>query len=107
MEYVSGGNLMFHLQKAGKFDENRVKFYAAELTLALEFLHRNCILYRDLKLEMFCWIVKVIAKLLISARAKRGISTVLAPDLSVVHPSIWHPKCLSIIIMEYQLIGGL
>ncbi len=51
MEYCNGGNLMFHFQNAGKFDENLVRFYAAELTLGLEFLHQNGIVYRDLKLE--------------------------------------------------------
>jgi len=47
MEYVSGGDLMFQIQGARKFDESRARFYSAEVALALMFLHRNGIIYRS------------------------------------------------------------
>lgn len=50
-DYMSGGELFWHLQKEGRFTEDRAKFYIAELVLALEHLHDNDIVYRDLKPE--------------------------------------------------------
>jgi len=46
MEYESGGNMAEELERVQVFSEERSQFYAAELTLALEFLHRYGILHR-------------------------------------------------------------
>lgn len=50
-DFMSGGELFWHLQKEGRFSEDRAKFYIAELVMALEYLHDNDIVYRDLKPE--------------------------------------------------------
>ncbi|OJK02903.1 hypothetical protein ASPACDRAFT_50368 [Aspergillus aculeatus ATCC 16872] len=50
-DYMSGGELFWHLQKEGRFQEARAKFYIAELILALQHLHDHDIVYRDLKPE--------------------------------------------------------
>lgn len=50
-DYMSGGELFWHLQKEGRFHEARAKFYIAELILALQHLHEHDIVYRDLKPE--------------------------------------------------------
>ncbi|KAF7443503.1 Serine/threonine-protein kinase SCH9 [Pyrenophora tritici-repentis] len=50
-DYMSGGELFWHLQREGRFQEARAKFYIAELILALQHLHEHNIVYRDLKPE--------------------------------------------------------
>jgi serine/threonine protein kinase len=43
--------LFFHLEKKRRFTESELLFYAAEIVLALGYLHMNHIIYRDLKPE--------------------------------------------------------
>lgn len=43
---VNGGELFYHLQREGKFDQDRSRFYAAELLVALEHLHGFNVVYR-------------------------------------------------------------
>ncbi|KAG8632121.1 hypothetical protein KVT40_001261 [Elsinoe batatas] len=50
-DYMSGGELFWHLQREGRFYEERAKFYIAELILAFRHLHQHDIVYRDLKPE--------------------------------------------------------
>lgn len=50
-DYYNGGSLFYHLRKSRAFTEDRAKFYAAELLSALDHLHQQHIIYRDLKLE--------------------------------------------------------
>lgn len=51
MDFIEGGELFSLLRKSQRFPNPVAKFYAAEVTLAIEYLHAQNIIYRDLKPE--------------------------------------------------------
>uniref|UniRef100_A0A8C2WTS0 non-specific serine/threonine protein kinase n=1 Tax=Cyclopterus lumpus TaxID=8103 RepID=A0A8C2WTS0_CYCLU len=53
LDFLRGGDLFSRLSKEVMFTEEDVKFYLAELALALDHLHSLGIIYRDLKPEKY------------------------------------------------------
>eukprot|EP00758_Cryptobia_borreli_P003688 Tbor_TRINITY_DN3916_c0_g1::TRINITY_DN3916_c0_g1_i1::g.757::m.757/K13303/SGK2; serum/glucocorticoid-regulated kinase 2 len=51
LDFLSGGELFFHLSEVGTFDVQRAKFYAAQIGHAIGHLNSLDIIYRDLKPE--------------------------------------------------------
>ena len=49
MEFLNGGDLMQHLDASGKFDEERSRFYAAEMLCGLQYLHGRGVIYRSVR----------------------------------------------------------
>lgn len=51
LDFIPGGNLFENLYAVKRFDEDVVKFIAAQLVLAFGCLHDNKVVHRDLKPE--------------------------------------------------------
>ncbi|KAI8090676.1 kinase-like domain-containing protein [Thamnidium elegans] len=51
MDYVPGGELFSVLRRSKRFPDHVAKFYAAEVILAIEYMHSKNVIYRDLKPE--------------------------------------------------------
>lgn len=49
MEYMIGGDLKSLIAAYGYFCESAAQFYCAEITMALEYLHKHGIIHRDIK----------------------------------------------------------
>ncbi|KAH1016004.1 hypothetical protein HUJ04_007298 [Dendroctonus ponderosae] len=49
LDLMNGGDLHYHLSQHGVFAEQEMRFYASEVILGLEHMHRRYIVYRDLK----------------------------------------------------------
>ena len=52
-EFMHGGELNYHIykEKNNYFSEEKARFYAAEIIIAINYLHMNNCIYRDLKPE--------------------------------------------------------
>jgi len=49
LEYCSSGDLGKYIARKGKLEENHARIYIAEIILAIQYLHRREIIFRDLK----------------------------------------------------------
>jgi protein-serine/threonine kinase len=49
LDFCPGGELFYHLHNCGRLSEDTARLYFAEVLLAIEYLHHNHIVYRDLK----------------------------------------------------------
>ena len=49
LDYCSGGDMRKLLRRLGKLEENEARLYIAEILLAIQYLHKREIIFRDLK----------------------------------------------------------
>ena len=51
LDYFSGGDLRYYLNKHIQFNEKQIKFFISNIIISLKYLHQNNILHRDMKPE--------------------------------------------------------
>ena len=51
MDFLSGGDLRYHICKRIRFSEKEVKFIVVNILLVLKYVNSNHIIHRDLKPE--------------------------------------------------------
>jgi len=119
LEYCAGGELFFHLSRAGRFSEGRCKFYASEILLGLEYLHSLSIIYRDLKPENLLLDSDGHAKITDFGLSKEGISDNVSARTMCGTPEYLAPEILdkkghgkavdwySLCALIYEMLTGL
>lgn len=53
MDFERGTEFTHYIRNVGLLLKSSAQFYVAQIILVLQYLHKNCIIYRDLKPESF------------------------------------------------------
>eukprot|EP00055_Hartaetosiga_balthica_P010819 m.47413 g.47413 ORF g.47413 m.47413 type:complete len:656 (+) comp7329_c2_seq1:105-2072(+) len=118
MEFISGGDLLFHLENSESFTELQVQLFAAELAVGLWFLHEHGVIYRDLKLENVMLTADGHVKLADFGLCKEemwgaattttfcGTPTYLAPEIIREEPYGFSVDWWSYGVMCYEMLVG-
>jgi serine/threonine protein kinase len=117
LEYASGGELFFHMEKMGVLQIDDVRLYVAEIGLALEYLHSIGIVYRDLKPENVLLDGSGHIKLTDFGLAKAlddtdttstfcGTSEYLAPEVVMQMPYSYGVDIWELGILTYEMLLG-
>eukprot|EP00708_Paratrimastix_pyriformis_P002498 GAFH01001246.1.p1 GENE.GAFH01001246.1~~GAFH01001246.1.p1 ORF type:complete len:537 (-),score=118.81 GAFH01001246.1:169-1605(-) len=126
VDYANGGEIFFHLRRAGRFPEVLATFYIAEVICTMDYLHQHDIIYRDLKPENILLDADGHVKITDFGLSKVGITSVggstangqstqtfcgtpeyLAPEIL---QGIGHGKAVdwwSVGILYYEMLTGL
>lgn len=94
LEYCAGGELFFHLSQAGRFSQGRCRFYACEIGLAIDYLHKLNIIYRDLKPENLLLDADGHAKITDFGLSKEGIEDNISAKTVCGTPEYLAPEIL-------------
>lgn len=95
LDYCPGGELFFHLGRAGRFSEEQGCFYAAEMTLALGHLHSHGVVYRDLKPENILFEANGHLKLADFGLSKEGVESTQGSHSFCGTPEYLAPEVLN------------
>eukprot|EP00730_Choanoeca_flexa_P006817 TRINITY_DN12228_c1_g1_i2.p1 TRINITY_DN12228_c1_g1~~TRINITY_DN12228_c1_g1_i2.p1 ORF type:complete len:659 (+),score=169.40 TRINITY_DN12228_c1_g1_i2:296-2272(+) len=118
LEYVAGGDLMYHIQTQGSFKQDAVRFFTAQLCLALWYLHDRGIIYRDLKLDNVMLTMEGNVKLcdmgMVAHLTKEenfattfcGTPGYMAPEILLYQPYSYAVDWWAMGVLIYELLTG-
>jgi serine/threonine protein kinase len=118
MDYISGGDLATHLTQVFRFSEKEIRFFSAEIVLALDYLHSCGFIYRDLKLENILLdkdghicltdfgLSKELREASSTTKTVCGTPTYLAPEILMGQPYGNSVDWWSLGIVIYELFSG-
>ncbi|KAH8382952.1 hypothetical protein KR009_006001 [Drosophila setifemur] len=112
---INGGELFSYHRRVRKFNEKQARFYACQVALALEYLHRMQLMYRDLKPENILLDVRGYIKITDFGFTKRvegrtstlcGTPEYLAPEIVQMRPYNRSVDWWAFGILVYELVAG-
>ncbi|XP_030370301.1 cAMP-dependent protein kinase catalytic subunit 2 [Scaptodrosophila lebanonensis] len=115
LPFINGGELFSYHRKVRKFNEKQSRFYATQVLLGLEYMHRMSLLYRDLKPENILLDAKGYIKLTDFGFAKRvegrtatlcGTPEYLAPEIIQLKPYNKSVDWWAFGILVYEFVAG-
>ncbi|XP_020811839.1 protein kinase DC1-like isoform X1 [Drosophila serrata] len=112
---VNGGELFTYHRRVRKFNERQARFYAAQVLLALEYMHQMLLIYRDLKPENILLDARGYIKLTDFGFAKRvdgrtstlcGTPEYLAPEIVQLRPYNKSVDWWAFGVLIYEFVAG-
>ena len=106
LDYIPGGELFTLMRKEIKFSPLNAKFYIAQIVDALDTLHRNKIIYRDLKPENLLIDADGYLKF-VDLNTLAGTPTYMAPEIVKKEDYSFEVDWWSLGILTYEMTVGL
>lgn len=116
LDLMLGGDLRFHLERLGSLEEDVVRFYVAQLSSAVAFLHDHGIMHRDIKPDNILLDQRGNAHLTdfniavhFSERKLTGVAgsmAYMAPEILAKRGYTCHVDWWSLGVCAYELIFG-
>ncbi|XP_033166710.1 cAMP-dependent protein kinase catalytic subunit 2 isoform X2 [Drosophila mauritiana] len=112
---VNGGELFSYHRRVRKFNEKHARFYAAQVALALEYMHKMHLMYRDLKPENILLDQRGYIKITDFGFTKRvdgrtstlcGTPEYLAPEIVQLRPYNKSVDWWAFGILVYEFVAG-